>query len=457
MIAGVKQLLGHRVAACHILLLFGGKTAGILVGLIFLPMYQRLLGAEEFGLVAVVLSLQALLTMMDLGMSTMVSRDAATSGNALATHWLLMAAEGSLSGFYLVLAGTAALAMAAGLFNSIGIVSVMTALILLWVLVLQNLYFSVLLAKRSYAIASMTQIIGVLMRALATAYVLYFVAATLEAFLLTQALFGIAHAVLTKHFCNTALHAASLNRTKRPSMRDCIALARQGTSLIAFSAAGAAVTQLDKPLVSALVSAADLAPYFLATTVCMVPISVLAGPVSQFYHPRVLAAIADAGQSQGHGAIRQYISVILLATCLPALILWLGRDTFMALWLGPGPMTHAVASYVAILLPGFAIGALGFFPYSLLIAAKDDRFQALASIALTIVTLGAAAWGAWNGSVRLVCWIYAVYHAASTVVSWTRATRLPKIAQAATYSLGLAVRAVSVTLVCGGILNQFIQ
>lgn len=453
----LRRMTNHRVAFLNLLLLFAGKTAGLLVGILFLPMYHRLLGTAEFGVVAVILSLQALLTMMDLGMSTMLGRDAAISGDLTGTHKLLMAAEGSLSIFYLVIGAAAFLAAVAGLFGSIGIVTVVTVIVLLWALVLQNLYFSVLLAKRSYAVASTTQIVGSLIRAFSSAYVLSYISSTLEAFLLTQALCAIGHAALSKYFCQKLLKTSSGVQNNRPNLRDCFALARQGTSLIFFSAAGAAVTQLDKPLVSGLVSAADLAPYFLATTLCMVPISVLAGPVSQYYQPRVFAAISHVATNKNLDAIRQYTSTILLATCLPALILWQGRNFFTLVWLGRGSITETTSSYVAILLPGFAVGALGFVPYALLVAAKDYRFQAFSSIVLTVVTLAAATFGAWHGSVVMVCWIYAIYHTSSTMVSWIRATRLPVVQAEAKYSLSIAAKVVVVTAACGGILNQFIK
>lgn len=457
MIVQVRQLVSHRSLLLNMLVLFVGKTAGLLVGLLFLPMYHRLLGPDQFGVVAVVLSLQALLTMMDLGMSTMVSREAAVSSSLANVHRLLLTAEGSLSGFYLFLASAVWLASAAGLFSRVGYLAVTACIVLFWALVLQNLYFSVLLAKRSYASASITQIIGSLLRAFASAYVLAFVSATLDAFLITQALLAIVHAVVTRHFCSKLLQAGSTRANARPSWRECAGLARQGSALIVFSAAGAAVTQLDKPIVSALVSAAELAPYFLATTVCMVPISVLAGPVSQFCQPRVLAAIGEGRDEQALSAVRQFVWLILLATCVPAVLLWLARGPLMSLWLGSGANADAVAAYVAILLPGFAIGALGFLPYALLVAAKDYRFQALSSMTLTLVTLGVATLAAWNGSVYAVCWIYAIYHVSSTAISWMRSAMLPTVGVAAKYSLGVAVKAIAVTTLCGGIANQFIQ
>lgn len=96
--------------------------------------------------------------------------------------------------------------------------------------------------------------------------------------------------------------------------------------------------------------------------------------------------------------------------------------------MGPGTNNRIIANYVAILLPGLAIGAFGFVPYSQLIYAKDYRFQAVMSACLTVVTLLLATVAAVGKNVEAVCYVYSAYHTASTVVSWIRASTLPDVA-----------------------------
>jgi O-antigen/teichoic acid export membrane protein len=449
----VSQLTGHKKAAGSMLVLFLGKSAGLFVGLLFLPMYHRYLGAEQFGLVAVVLSLQALLTMMDLGMSTIVGREAATPATK-STYRLVLSAEMGLTAFYVCLAIASLVAQQVGLLGSIDIKGVFASVLLFWALVLQNLYFSVLLAKRSYAIASSTQIIGSLIRACVSAYVLAFVSATLDAFLCTQAFFAVAHAVLTRYYCSKALVHPGISGQKKPGAREVASLVRHGLDLVVFSAAGAAVTQLDKPIVSALASANDVAPYFLAMTVCMVPISLLASPISQFFQPRVLAEVIDNKHAEAAATIRQFVCVILAATIVPAIVLWIWRLPLIELWLRHDPVAATVAGYVAILLPGYVIGSLGFVPYALLVAAKEYRFQALSSVALTVLTLCAAALAASKGNIKAVCWTYAVYHSLSTTTSWIRAAISLTVGPAARISLKIAAKVLVVIAIGGYIVNQ---
>jgi O-antigen/teichoic acid export membrane protein len=449
----VSQLAGHKKAVGNMLVLFLGKSAGLFVGLLFLPMYHRYLGPEQFGIVAVVLSLQALLTMMDLGMSTIVGREASTS-SMKGTYRLVLSAEMGLTGFYVCLAIASLAAQQVGLLGGIDAKGVFASVILFCALVLQNLYFSVLLAKRSYMIASSTQIVGSLIRACVSAYILAFVSATLDAFLCTQAVFAIAHAVLTRYFCKKALVHPGISEHKKPAVREVASLVRHGFDLVVFSAAGAAVTQLDKPIVSTLASTSDVAPYFLAMTVCMVPISLLASPISQFFQPRVLAEVIDNKHAEAAETTRQFVCIILAATIAPAVVLWIWRLPLIELWLRHDPVAGTVASYVAILLPGYVIGSLGFVPYALLVAAKEYRFQALSSVALTVLTLCVAALAASKGDIKAVCWTYAIYHSSSTTVSWIRASMSSRVGSTAKASLKIAAKVLVVIAIGGYIVNQ---
>ncbi len=73
-----------------------------------------------------------------------------------------------------------------------------------------------------------------------------------------------------------------------------------------------------------------------------------------------------------------------------------------------------------MLLPGVAIGALGYIPYSILIAKQAYGFQARLSVALTVITLIATLAASLNNNILAVCGIYALYHSISTAGSWLR-------------------------------------
>ncbi|MBC3868954.1 lipopolysaccharide biosynthesis protein [Undibacterium oligocarboniphilum] len=426
-------------AVFNMAMLYVGKASGILVAVFFLPMYSRLLGAQQFGTVAVILSLQSLLVMMDLGMSSLISRDFAvadTKSRELTS--LICTAEKSLIIFYVILFLFATGLKLIGGLEDVGGTVVFGSIILFCFMVLQNLYYSALIASRCYSIASWLQVGGVAARAGATAFVLLEISSTLTAFVLIQCLFGVLHFFVTRFYFFKLFKFTGLN-FKNIAISDIVSLLKRGKSLALFSVAGAAVTQLDKPIVSGFMSASDVAPYFLATTLCMGTISVLASPVSQFFQPKLLSAIAEQNKFRTQVVVEQFVFSLLIVTIVPSAILWLFREPTINLWMGSSQKNAVIAQYVAILLPGIAFGLLGFIPYSLLISVKDFKFQARLSIGLTVVTLIFAGLFASMKSISGVCFVYAAYNVGSTLLSWLRAMYLPAVKELGQKSFLLAM------------------
>lgn len=411
-------------------MLYAGRSSSLLVAFLFLPLYSHLLGSSQFGVVAVILSLQALLVMMDLGMSTLTGREISVSnGTDSSLLTLLRAAELSLSGFYGLLLF---IAVALKIFYFSSLISwlvVVGSVVLFWLLVMQNLYYCSLIARRNYTLGSGVQIVGVVVRAFITAAALSYVSATLEVFIIAQLIVTAVHWWLSRRLVVSVLSsgADALLQARKPTVSDAIALTKMGGALVLFSAAGAAVTQLDKPIISMFASASSVAPYYLASLLCMTPISILAGPVSQYFQPIFLREAAQDGLNGAQSTIVRFALSVFFVTAFPTFILWWFRTPIIDLWVGPSGNNGLISTYVAILLPGLAVGAFGFIPYSLLVFAKDYRFQAVMSACLTVVTLALATFAAIGKNIEAVCYIYSVYHTASTLLSWIRASTLPDV------------------------------
>lgn len=410
-----------------IAMLYASKTGAILVGVLILPQFNRLLGAEQFGVVALILSFQALLMVLDLGMSTMVGRDIAAldarAPQALRT-WRM--AETVLCALY---AALSLIALAAwGLLDlSLSLAQLLGILLLFWALTMQNIGQSALLARHHFAEAGCIQLLGVLIRGLVTWLALLWIEASLSVFIASQALCALLQFAATHLRCRQRLGSKDGNNDESPGMlRDCLLFALKGRSLMLFGLAGAAVMQLDKVLVSSLVSPAALAPYFLASLLCLTPLSVLAGPVAQFFQPRLIRALASNDAEGIARAMTPFVTALVLITGFPTAMLWLLREPIITAWLSVPGQAEVVAHYTAILLPGIALGALGFIPYVILVGRQDYRFQARMSAILTVVTLVAAGQAASMGSVEGVCWVYAAYHALSTLLSWARCIYLER-------------------------------
>ena len=404
-------------------LLYASKSGGVIVGVFVLPWYQRLLGPDAFGLVALILSLQAFLLMLDLGTSTLVGRDVAITKNARG-HLLTWRAAVCL--LHIVYSGLLILAISVNVFfdSPLPTLQVVLCTVLFWSLTVQNVGQSALLAKRQYAVAGSIQVVGVLGRAAITIFVLTHVSAELEKFLLAQAFISVVQMMVTSWFCRKALAQENQPFNIRMTHAQIVAIARRGAPLVLFGLSGAAVLQLDKIIIPMFVSPAALASYFLASALCLAPISVLAGPVNQYFFPGIIESINNQDAEQTLKHLKRLIFFICAVVAIPSVILWLGREPIVNMWLHQQPISSEVVRYVEILLPGIALGALGYVPFNILVAHEDYRAHSLLSAGMTVITLAATALAAAFGSILVVCWIYSSYHALSCVMTWWRASYL---------------------------------
>lgn len=402
-------------------MLYVSKLAAILVGLVILPMFNHLLGSYQFGIVAVIMSMQTLLLVLDLGMSTLVARDTAAAGSenmAAGRSWA--ASNAVITIFYICIIP---LAWLASLFigGSLDLFQITLCIVLFWALTLQNIGQVALNSAQRFVLASSLQLGGVLGRAFITLSMLQLIGATLHVFIITQVCCALVHWWGTHIACSKLFELRNIYflNNKRIMFRARIML-RRGSSIALFGLAGAAVMQLDKPIVTAMASATLTAPYYLATVLCLTPISSLAGPLTQFFQPRIIRALAEADYISLRQNLVPFNMALALVTFGPTMILWLFLEKIVVLWLGDISISTDVTNYALILLPGAAIGALGYLPYSILVARQDFRFQALASLAMTLITLSAVVYCGYRQDIIGVCWVYVAYHCMSTMVSWTR-------------------------------------
>lgn len=392
-------------------MLYGSRLASVVVSLLFIPFFARQLGSHDFGQVALILSAQALIVMLDLGMAALTTRDLAAeadAGRALAS-W--RAAERLLSLAFVLLA-LPTLIFAAWV--DWPLLLVVAGLGLFWAVTLQNLAQAAMVARGDVQRAAAVQGAGVLLRALLTAAVLDWLEPSLGGFVLSQCAGALLHMAVNRHMGQRGLGPRS---SGRPDLQQ---LARRGLPLFLVGVAGAAVLQVDKLLVGVFMSPAAVTPYFLATTFCLTPIAILAAPVAQFFQPLIIGAHERPALLQRR---THQLTLALLATvALPTALLWLARVPLIGLWLRDPSLTGEVAALSAVMLPAAAIGAVGNVPLALLNARADFGFQAKLSGALTVLTLVGVTVAAASHRLQAVCWVYLTYYAVLTALLWYRAS-----------------------------------
>jgi|GEM_PF-3079950 len=395
-------------------LVYFSRMGGVLVGLFFLPKYSAALGTTAFGSVALILSLQAMMLIVDLGASVLVGKDVAAYGVESPR------AKSTIKGFELSLIlmyiGVAPIVVFAVLFlgGAISLEAVLAAVCLVASLTLQNVWLSALFASGEFWFSCIAQLIGVIARAALTLIVLTKVSATAEAYIYCQAVVAVVHCLITRHvLLKMACKDTEIMQIGR--------LLKRGLPLVVSGILGGAVMQLDKTLVSTFFSIETLGPYFLAFSLSTVPVTILAGPLKTYFQPLVVKSAYSNSDAALMSVLVNYSALSVVFVGFPVLVLWTWLDELLLLWIGNAETDLlAVKQYARILLPGFAIASIGYVPLSYMVAKEDFSFQAKTSAYLGVFAIIGMLLASVAGEVENLCWVYLFYFSAALLVYWLR-------------------------------------
>lgn len=422
--SGFRAIQFRTIA--DMLSVFASRFGGIVVSLLFLPIYSRLLSPDAFGLVALLLSIQSFFLVSDLGLATLLARDTAiargTSRGLLEVARNRRRAEIILFAPVLIVSLFAFAVSAFDLFDftwrDAGRIVLGMSLVAL--LVLLNIAQLCLNSLGQYQLNSIITTTGILLRATITALALAFVDANFDIFLISQVVVSITHYGIARFYLD-------LKSGCHPSLRDALKngyeykiLFLRCKSIMLYTLVSAAAVNLDKSILAAFLPIQLTGLYFLSTTYALVPIALLSGPLNQYFSPRIAHAEAEQDHFQRWQLGMTFQLLIVVTVVVPAFILVRHAPELISFWLLGNPETSTISTLASILLVGTAIGATGYYPNTYLIAVADNDFLAKVSAILSIIVLCFAAIFAAMGSMLGVAISYACFHAAGCAVQWYR-------------------------------------
>ena len=406
-------------ASFDILALFAGRLGGLLVNLLFLPLYDAALGPVVFGAVSIVLAVQAFFLMFDFGLATLLGADLASAGQDAAARQRcagIWRRSKIAVGLASVVAGVAAMAVSGAFGTGDGVVrptDFLLAALLVAAMLLINAGQAALIADGRIRLASALQVGGAIGRSVAAMMAIHLLEPSLQSFLLGQLAILALHGLLMDGIVCRMLGRPLLHAGDDGGFLD---LWRRVRMLMAYGLAGALAMQIDKPLVAHYFSLEMAGRWFLAVTYSLTPIALLAGPLHQFFFPRVVqardlpSALLETSQ--------QFQVATVLAVAAPCLFLaWMAPD-IVSLWLRHSPDSDLVASLAAPLVLAAGFGAMGYLPTAFLIGTGRRRFAAVLSwVMLPYVAVGLAAAG-HAGSIRGFQLVYCLFHVSSCLAQW---------------------------------------
>ncbi|MHB1273868.1 MAG: lipopolysaccharide biosynthesis protein [Rhodanobacter sp.] len=391
------------VLRTNILANYAGQIWMALMGVVFIPLYIKVLGMEAFGLVGLMLSIQALSMLFDLGMGGALNRELArrvhdarfahTLGDLVRTfEWLVWPIALMIVGTVWLASGLLAnhwlhpehLSRAATA-HAIAIMGLAVAL--QWP---SSFYANGLSGLERQPVLNLINTGFATLRGAGVLAVLYWVSPTISAFMWWYAAMGA---------CQSLVSAATLWRLlpadpqRRATFRaaELRSAGRFAGGLVAIMALSVMVTQLDRVVISAMLPLAELGYFSLAMSVAA-GMGRMIQPMFNALYPRY-SRLVSLGQHDSlthlYHLSNQCLAVVVAAVA--AVLIVFGQDV-LYLWTGNSTMAARLALPLSILVAGTALNGWMNLPYALQLAHGWTRLTVGTNLVALVLGIPFCIW-----------------------------------------------------------------
>lgn len=397
-----------------------------LIGLAFVPLYIKYLGIEAYGLIGIFALLQAWLTLLDMGMTPTLNREMARFtagahtpqsirdllrsleivcfGVAALIGVLIWAASGWLAADWLR-ADTLPLDVVAQAIAIMGGVAAFRFV--------EGIYRGAILGLQRQVFFNVVNAALSTVRAVGAIAVLAWMSPTIEAFFIWQGVVSIVSIAILAF----AAHG-SLPTTPQParfSRQALMDIRHFAGGMMATTFLAILLTQVDKVLLSKLISLEAFGYYTLAGTV-VTTIGMLIAPITQAFYPRFTELVANGGHQelvQTYHRSSQLVTV--LAAPVALMLIFFGKK-LLVLWTGNVVLANEVAPILALLAAGTLLNGLMHIPYMLQLAHGWSGFAARVNLVAVAVLVPAILWVTPRYGAIGAAWVWVLLNAGYVLV-----------------------------------------
>jgi O-antigen/teichoic acid export membrane protein len=378
----------------NILANYLGQGWRVLMSLAFIPLYIKYLGIEAYGLIAIFAILQAWLSLLDMGMRPALGREMArfTGGahNAQSIRDLLRSIEVIAIGIAVLVAigiwaASGWLAAdwvraeklpAALVAQAFALMGAITALQFV-----ESIYTSSIAGLQRQVLQNVIASLMATARGLGAVGILIWVSPTINAFFIWQGVISLMTVAVFAGVVYRALPSSS--RPARFSGSALIGIWRFAAGMMAITLLALLLTQVDKILLSRLLTLEAFAYYALAGVVAG-GLYTLAGPITAAFYPRFTELVTRGDDNALRAAYHQGAQLVTVLMGAAAVVLMMFGDRVLLLWTADPALTQQVAPLMTVLALGTLFHGLMWIPYQMQLA---HGWTALA-IKVNIVAVG---------------------------------------------------------------------
>lgn len=349
-----------------------------LIGFILIPLYVKYLGAESYGLIGVLISMQAWVTLLDMGLTQTLNREMARfnahENQAHSIHDLLKSVETiyavlavlicigvwllseSIVNYWLNLTDMSA-KVAINVMNIMGIIIALN-----WI---TALYKGAILGLQKQVWLSGNNIIFSSLRSIGVLVILVWVSPTITAFFLYQSLIVLIELVVVRRKVYAYLPSPILSpKFSIPALKT---VWRFAFGVMLVSMLGLLLTQVDKLLISKILPLSEFGYYMIAMAVVS-SLYIFISPISNAVSP-VFASLVKSNQTESLIlAYHKYTQLVALVTIPIALVMSFFSEHFLMLWTRDVKIVQAISLVLSVMVLGTLLNGFMQLPYLMQLA-----------------------------------------------------------------------------------------
>lgn len=381
------------------------------IGFAVVPFYLKYLGIEAYGLIGFFMTLQVMFQLLDMGLASAANRELARfkaahdSESAGALLHSLAVIYWSVAVLIFIVVFTLAPLIAQkwlgdsslqrdALVNSIKLMGAVIAA--RWPIAL---YQGALLGTQQAVKFCVLNMAMVTLSSGGAVLVLASISATIEAFFYWQAMIGVVYALMIKRVAWMVLGSAAAPSFQANTLKR---IWRYSAGMMLVTAFGLVFSQIDKIVLSRVLSLEEFGQYVLATVVVS-SLYILISPVFNVLFPRFSWLVA-------RGAKRSIERLYLQSTQLMACVLFpaagfLGvyAEEIVTIWTGSQKVAQNSALIIAILAVGSILHGIMHLPYALQLAYARlkiaiSTYVVQLALAVPMLVIFTDRWGATGGA-----------------------------------------------------------
>ncbi len=391
---------------------FGSGWTSVM-NIVFVPYYIQYLGMEAYGLIGFYAMLQACLTLLDMGMSTTLSREMArfTGGThtSLSIRDLLRSLEilcFSIAGVYVLGIWLSADWVAQRWLqaNQLPAATVAQAFLVMGGVTalrfIEGLYRGAILGLQKQVIFNLATAFMATMRGLGAVAVLAWVQPSIQAYFIWQGVVSIATLAVFIIVVYSNLPAA--DRSGRFCRQELRKVWRFAGGVMATTFLAIILTQVDKMILSKLLPLEEFGNYSLVVTVSNV-LAMLIAPITQAHYPRMTELISQNRLDELGKTFHRGAQLGTVACGAAAMTLFFFGERIIAIWTGNSELAAKVFPLLKIMTCGTLLNSLWHMPYVAQLAYGWSSFAAKVNLIAVIVLipmmfLATSAYGAFGAA-----------------------------------------------------------